>query len=59
MDSSVPFLLETRLRQLGALHDAGPDFKPHAVRDGRLITGQNPASAVLAAEIVIEALAGR
>ena len=59
LDKSVPFLLETRLRQLGALHDGGPDFKSHAVRDGQLVTGQNPASAVPAAQLVIEALGER
>jgi putative intracellular protease/amidase len=57
LDKAVPFLLETRLKELGAVHDGGPDFKPHAVQDGRLITGQNPASAVPAAKLVIEALA--
>lgn len=53
---TVPFLLETRLKELGANHQSGPDFKPFAVRDGLLITGQNPASAQPAIELVIEAL---
>ncbi|TRD23303.1 type 1 glutamine amidotransferase domain-containing protein [Palleronia caenipelagi] len=52
----VPFLLETRLRELGADLRKGPDFKPHAVRDGRLITGQNPQSSVKVAELLIDAL---
>jgi putative intracellular protease/amidase len=56
LDKAVPFLLETRLRELGAMHDGAPDFQPHAVRDGRLVTGQNPASAVPTAKLVIEAL---
>jgi putative intracellular protease/amidase len=56
LEKAVPFLLEARLKELGAVHDGGPDFKPHAVQDGRLITGQNPASAVPAAKLVIEAL---
>lgn len=59
LDRAVPFLLESRLRELGAKHDAGPDFQPHALRDGRLITGQNPASAVPAAQLVLEALDAR
>lgn len=59
LDQAVPFLLETRLRELGALHDGAADFKAHAVRDGRLVTGQNPASAVPAAQLVLEALESR
>lgn len=56
LDEAVPFLLETKLKELGALHDAAPDFQPHAVRDGRLVTGQNPASAAPAAELVLTVL---
>lgn len=56
LDKAVPFLLETRLKELGARHEAAPDFQPHALRDGRLVTGQNPASAVLVAELVLSAL---
>lgn len=39
-----PFLLETRLRELGALFECEENFRSHAVQDGRLITGQNPQS---------------
>jgi putative intracellular protease/amidase len=53
----VPFLLETRLRELGARYESGPDFEPFALRDGRLVTGQNPASSERAAQLVLEALA--
>lgn len=53
---AVPFLLEARLRELGALHESGPDFEPFALRDGRLVTGQNPASAPRTAELVLDAL---
>lgn len=52
----VPFLLETRLRSLGATIVSGPDFKPQAVRDGRLVTGQNPASSEAVAHLTLEAL---
>jgi putative intracellular protease/amidase len=52
----VPFLLETRLRSLGAQIEKAPDFQPFAVRDGNLITGQNPASSENVAELVLEAL---
>ena len=59
LEDAVPFLLESRLRELGAVHVSGPDFKPFATRDGALITGQNPASAGPAAALVMDALAGR
>lgn len=56
LSETVPFLLETRLRALGADYRSGPDFQPFVVSDGDLITGQNPASAGPAAGLVIEAL---
>ena len=55
----VPFLLESRLRELGAVFESSEDFKPHAIRDGRLITGQNPASSELVAKHVVAALRER
>ena len=56
LEHAVPFLLETRLRELGAGYVSGPDFAPFAVRDGNLVTGQNPASAERTAALVMEAL---
>lgn len=53
----VPFALETRLRELGAEVSTAPDFQPFAVRDGTLVTGQNPASSEKVATLLIEALA--
>ena len=52
----VPFLLETRLRELSNRFEGGPRWQPLVVRDGNLITGQNPMSSTLLAERVIEAL---
>ena len=52
----VPFLLEERMKELGGKFERGQDFKPFIVSDGRLITGQNPKSASLAAEKVVEVL---
>ena len=52
----VPFLLETRLKELGANFSSVEDFQPHAVADGNLITGQNPASSEKVAELVIATL---
>lgn len=52
----VPFLLETRLRELGADFAGGVPWSDTAVRDGRLVTGQNPQSAKTAALLCMEAL---
>jgi len=45
LDRVVPFLLASRLRERGADHQAAPDFEKSVAVDGRLVTGQNPASA--------------
>jgi putative intracellular protease/amidase len=52
----VPFLLEDKLTELGADFTKVGDFQPYAVRDGLLITGQNPASSQPAARILLQAL---
>lgn len=59
LSGTVPFLLENRLKALGADYVSGPDWEPFAVRDGGLITGQNPASAGKVATLVLEALEER
>ncbi|HKJ09257.1 MAG TPA: type 1 glutamine amidotransferase domain-containing protein [Gammaproteobacteria bacterium] len=56
LDALMPFLLESRLRELGAEVETGPDWSDHVVVDGRLVTGQNPQSSASAAEAVIELL---
>lgn len=56
LTEDVPFLLQTRLEQRGAKHTGASNFQPWVVRDGRLVTGQNPASATGVAEQVITAL---
>lgn len=56
LDQDVPFLLETRFRELGANVDAKPAFQEHALRDGNLVTGQNPPSSALTAKLTLEAL---
>jgi putative intracellular protease/amidase len=40
----VPFLVEDELMRLGAIFEKKADWQPFSVVDGRLITGQNPAS---------------
>ncbi len=54
----VPFLVEDMLKRQGARFDEGGTFKPHVVRDGLLITGQNPASSEPAAKALLKALHG-
>lgn len=56
LDDKVPFLLESRLKELGGAYEKGPDFSPFAVRDGNLVTGQNPQSAAKVAELVMDSL---
>lgn len=41
----MPFLLEDELKKRGAKFSAKPVWQANVVTDGRLITGQNPASA--------------
>jgi putative intracellular protease/amidase len=53
----VPFLLETELRNRGARFECTGNFLAHAVRDGRLVTGQNPRSVEHVARLMLEALA--
>jgi len=55
----IPFLLETRLKELGGKFTAAAEpWGTHVVVDngGKLITGQNPASAQLVGEKILEAL---
>ncbi|MCQ9634287.1 type 1 glutamine amidotransferase domain-containing protein [Chryseobacterium sp. WG14] len=40
----VPFLVEDMLKRNGGVYSKIEDWNPYAVVDGRLITGQNPAS---------------
>lgn len=42
----VPFLLQTALEQKGAIYDDAPPWHDHVVVDGKLVTGQNPQSAL-------------
>ncbi|CAO3923266.1 type 1 glutamine amidotransferase domain-containing protein [Achromobacter mucicolens] len=52
----VPFLVEDELKMLGGLYSSGPDWQPHVVSDGLLITGQNPGSSVGVARALLERL---
>lgn len=55
----VPFLVEDMLRDKGGLYSKGDDWASYVVRDGLLITGQNPASSAQAAQLLLEQLGDR
>ncbi|MGZ2368162.1 type 1 glutamine amidotransferase domain-containing protein [Ancylomarina sp. YFZ004] len=52
----VPFLVEDMLKENGGLYSRGKTWEAYAVQDGNLITGQNPASSALVAEILLKML---
>lgn len=52
----VDFTPEAKLKELGGEYSSAAAWASHAVRDGKLITGQNPGSSVAAANLVVEAL---
>nr|WP_315425415.1 type 1 glutamine amidotransferase domain-containing protein [uncultured Pseudomonas sp.] len=57
LDTVVPFLTENELGGRGGEYSKHDDpWMPHVVEDGRLITGQNPASTALLAEHVLAKL---
>jgi putative cofactor-binding repeat protein len=53
----VPFLVEDALKANGGRYSRAEDWASHAVVDGNLITGQNPASSEATARALLEALA--
>jgi putative intracellular protease/amidase len=53
----VPFLVEDELLQLGAVFEKKADWQPFSITDGRLITGQNPASSTSAAQALLKLVA--
>ena len=55
-DTIVPFELESALKETGARFEEAPTFESRVVVDGRLITGQNPASAKALGEALVKAL---
>jgi putative intracellular protease/amidase len=54
----VPLLVQDMLSGNGGIYSQGPDWHPHVVTDGLLITGQNPASSEPAAHALLQALKG-
>jgi putative intracellular protease/amidase len=52
----VPFLVEDELKRLGAIYSQVPNWQPYAVVDGRLVTGQNPASSTAGAQALLKVM---
>ncbi len=52
----VPFLLEDRLKERGGVFSKGVDWAPYVQVDGKLVTGQNPASSAPAAKALLKLL---
>ena len=50
----VPFLVEDELLRLGAIFEKKADWQPFSITDGRLITGQNPASSTGTAQALLK-----
>merc|ERR1719436_1783203 len=57
LTDKVPFLLEAKLKELGAELGITEPWSDNAVRDGTLVTGQNPQSSVSCAKLALEAVA--
>ena len=52
----MPFMLQTALESEGAVFDAATPWSDHIVVDGRLITGQNPMSALSVGKAILDTL---
>lgn len=52
----VPFMLQSALEENGAVFDSGANWTDHTVTDGRLLTGQNPMSALSLGKNILAAL---
>jgi putative intracellular protease/amidase len=52
----VPFLVEDELKRLGGIFEKLGNWKVFTITDGRLVTGQNPASSTAAAKALLELL---
>jgi putative intracellular protease/amidase len=52
----VPFLIEDEFQRLGARYSKAGDWQVHVLTDGKLVTGQNPASSAAAAKALLALL---
>lgn len=54
----VPFMLQTELEKKNCIYDTVYIWKDHVVTDGRLVTGQNPQSALSLGHTLLNLLKG-
>ncbi len=54
LDPLMPFLLQTKLKELGAKFIEAAAYSDHVVVDGKFVTGQNPQSSQSAAEAFVK-----
>jgi putative intracellular protease/amidase len=54
----VPFLVEDELKKNGGDYSKAADWSPYVMTDGKLITGQNPASSANVAQALLKLLGG-
>mmetsp|Transcript_10819 Transcript_10819/g.33172 ORF Transcript_10819/g.33172 Transcript_10819/m.33172 type:complete len:232 (-) Transcript_10819:1332-2027(-) len=59
LKDKVPFLLEDKLKELGANFVAKDPWSSHVEVDGRLVTGQNPQSSKECAQKALEAVSSK
>ncbi|THV03711.1 ThiJ/PfpI [Dendrothele bispora CBS 962.96] len=55
MTDAIPFLLEDKVKEVGTYEKAPEPWGVHVVVDGKLITGQNPASASGVGKAILQA----
>ncbi|QDZ23167.1 class I glutamine amidotransferase-like protein [Chloropicon primus] len=53
LTDAVPFTPEARMVELGGVYEKGDDWNPNSVVDGKIVTGQNPASSAAVAENMV------
>ncbi len=56
LSAVVPFLLEERLKERGGIYSKAAEWAPYVQVDGKLVTGQNPASSGPGAEALLKLL---
>jgi putative intracellular protease/amidase len=56
LTGKVPFLLESKLKELGGKYEKADNWTSKVCVDGKLVTGQNPQSSVEAANAVVKLL---
>ena len=52
----MPFMLQTALEEKGGIFQGAPNWTDHVVVDGRVITGQNPMSALDVGKAILKEL---